>query len=1022
MPAAIGTAIASWAASITVTQVVFTVASMVISSVMASRAQKKAEAAQRAAAEQQRAAYNAGLVDRTTVLRTGIQPRNIILGRDEASGPLVCWFTYGNLRNYHAFAVVLAGHECDAIETILFNHEPVTLNAGGGVIAPAKYTRTKSHTFSREFPGGPAGTACVLVDAPTRVDVVLGYGTAGSVSIGYTVAGNVLTTTQSVPVDAEGNFSAITVSYTVVVTEPLFYIKKYLGAPGQQAAPELIAAASSAGMPDSWGADRKGTGICYVTVWFEADFNILGQIGVPNISGITRGAKAYDPRIGGDPVWTQNPAILARWFNVDSGFAPKTLATEINTAELLASANVSDEAVSFSATEVGARYVCDGQLTSAAIPMDNFNHILDAMDGDAVWISGQWQIIAGYYKEPTLVMDEDTLSGASISVVPRTAKRDLFNAIKGQFVDASNQYTRTGYGLVTSDFYQAQDGNELLPAEANFELVNDSRRCQMIAWQRLTRARQPLTVQLGTTLKGYDTAPLQTVDLSLRRLGYVNKVFVNLRREHEKNTLIHVLQETGPEVWDWDYSKASSAVDIPNTSFPDVSTIPVPADVEVYSGTDALQLLGDGTVLSRGRIRWAQVTNTFVLDGGKIEWQHKNALDTSDNWVSLEAARGEDVEIFTGPLVDGDVMLVRGRCVTGGGRKGDWSPIKTFKVVGKTELPPDVVSFTIDGSRLDWSQVAALDLLGYEIRFNYGSNTWWDGAARLHGGVITTSPYTLSQRPQGVVTLLIKVVDTSGNYSLNAAVIVANLGDLPVANLLLSWPQAPTFAEGEISGGSVVGGELVADGLDEFFTPPNEAMFSPDTDPFFPAGSYADLVYTWTVTPTAPGTLLLDHEIEAGNFQIEYLRGSQDAIFSPPGDFFFSPGTEPMFGNGSALAVWPGSLSISEPEAITFRITAYGGTLQGKIIRATAVLDVPDVTESGYDLVVSAAGTRLPITKTYRVIEIVGGLTVQGDGNGGVSARIKNGDKNPVLGPLVEVIDKNEVPVIGLIDWDCQGY
>ncbi|EJL77364.1 hypothetical protein PMI15_04686 [Polaromonas sp. CF318] len=1023
MPAAIGTAIATWLASITVTQVVFTIASLAISSAMSSRAQKKAEAAQRAAAEQQRAAYNAGLVDRTSVLRTGIQPRNMILGRDEASGPLVCWFTYGPLRNFHAFAVVLAGHECDEVETVMFNHEPVTLDGSGAVVAPDKYLRVVSHNFTTAFPGGPAGTTCVLIDAPARVDSVRSYRDGVYLNtIGYTVVGNVLTTTQDVDPDPDGNILDLQVTYTVVVRQPLFYIKKYLGAPGQTAAPELIAAAAQAGIPTAWDATRKGTGICYLTCVVEADFNVLGQIGIPNLSAVTRGAKAYDPRTG-LTAWTQNPPVLARWFNVDSGFAPKTLSSEINADELLASANVSDEAVSFSATEVGARYTCNGQLTCAATPLDNFNHILDAMDGDAVWISGQWQIVAGYYKEPTLDIDEDTLDSAAISILPRTAKRDLFNGIKGQFVDASNGYIRTGYGLITSDFYKAQDGDESLPAEANFELVNDSRRCQMIAWQRLTRARQPLTLQLGTTLKGYDSAPLQTINVNLRRPGYVNKVFTNLRREHDKNTLTYTLQETGPEVWEWDYSKASAAVDLPNSSLPDAITIPVVTDVVAESGTNVLQRLGDGTIISRVRLSWAAVTNIYVLNGGKIEWQHKSAADTSDDWEVLPPSRGEDVEAFTGALVDGDVRLFRGRCVTMLGRKGDWCPLVVHRVVGKTAPPSDVLFFTINGTSLAWSAVTDVDLAGYQVRFNYSQNRAWGTATPLHIGLVTESPWTPEILPPGQVTLLIKAIDTSGNESANAAPIVTNLGDPIVINLIDEYDDKAAGFPGVKVNGTVSGGDLVADDSGGLFWGQDTGNYwKEDAALVWPGSTYLQMVYTTTYRVGADqrgARLTLQVEVEGESYTIEYCYTTQGLYWGPDDAYAWGADSDLYWPAATDRATWPGAIeNISEGD-IELRITTQAGSVRGAIRELTLQIDVEDELEYVNDAVIAAIGTRLPLTKSFRSIKNVL-VTLQAAPGGADSYKVLDKVVAGSSGPLIGVYAAG-VGTTGLIDAQIQG-
>lgn len=1029
MPAAIFTAVATWAATITVTQVVLFAASFAISTAMASRAQKKADAQQRAAADAQRAAYNSGLVDRTQVVRSAIRPRNIILGRDEASGPLACWFTYGPKRNFHAFAVVLAGHECDAVETVMFNHEPVTLASDGAVIAPAKYTRVRSYANTVRLPGNVAGTVYNLPEVPTRVDAVVSWFTP----MGYTITGNQVTLLQDAikpPSDEEPTFDDVAITYTVTRLEPLFYVKAYLGAPGQQAAPELVAAAAAAGVPNSWNERRKGTSVCYLSVICEADFNVLGQIGMPNVSAVTRGAKCYDRRTGLTQ-WTHNPALQAEWFTVYSGYAPKTLPSEINDLELKSSANVSDEGLQISASLYSARYTSHGQLTTAASPMDNLSHILDAMDGDGVWIRGQWNFVAGYYKVPTLEINESTLSSAGIKIVPRTAKRDLFNAISGQFVNAAAGYVRTSYPMVTSAAYQAEDGDELLPAAANFELVNDPARCQMIAWQRLTRARQPLTVQLGTTLRGYDTAPLQNVTLNLRRPGYTDKVFTVLRRQFERNKLLYVLQETGPEVWAWDYTTAAAAVDIPNTSYPDVSTIPAISGVQIETGTAALLKTTAGPQ-SRARISWTQITNTFVADSGRIQWQHKNASVTSGDWVTLPPAMGSDTLIFSGALTDGDVMLFRGRCITGQGREGDWCPIQSVKIIGKTEdpTPPSRVAATPEFAIFTLSPDADID--GYEVRYSPGKVSNGSVATAVHQGLVAGSPWPMPLRLYGINTIFVRSVDDGGrksvwvwdtqNFGVPDAANVANLVDFAA----LGFP-------GVVTNGSVVGGVLEADS-------------DPATD-IYGAGSGADIYYrdgaadiyggsqylalqylVSYVSLYAGGAIFLEHTAAGSRTTIQYRVDGDplgDVYSDADGDGDIYSGKVGIYGDEQNWRPWPGvHTPTMASQGLQFLLTIDAGSVQGALSEVALRTEMPTITQTFGRVMVDAGGTTLlpadglPPLKFIQIEDVQ--ITPIASAAGAISGRVK-GEALPA-GITVELINDLATPVTGPAFINISGF
>ena len=100
-------------------------------------------------------------------------------------------------------------------------------------------------------------------------------------------------------------------------------------------------------------------------------------------------------------------------------------------------------------------------------------------------------------------------------------------------------------------------------------------------------------------------------------------------------------------------------------------------------------------------------------------------------------------------------------------------------------------------------------------------------------------------------------------------------------------------------------------------------------------------------------------------------------------------------------------------------LSTVGGDVQGVISQATPKVDVPDILESFNDLVIAAAGTRLPITRAYRVIENIQ-ITVQANGSGGRTVVIE--DKNATLGPLLKVYNGANAAVLGLVDVDIQGY
>jgi hypothetical protein len=891
---------------------------------------------------------NANRDDTKIMLKSSKAPRTVVFGTDRVSGPMIPFFSYEqNSILYHRFGLVLAGHECAAIQTVYFGDDPLTLDGNGWVVAPAKYTH------------------------------------AG---------------------------------------RPLFFIEKYLGGIGQVASNALIEGAARSGNPLAWDATRKGVGCCYVVVHMEAHFDTLKQIGLPNVSAIVSGVKAYDPRTG-LTAYTENPAILARWWLVDSIYCPTTLADEIDLPELIASANVCDESVEFSAGVFAPRYTCNGTINTNANPLDNLSKLYGAMDGDVVWVAGKWQIIAGYYKAPTLSIDESKLGNGQITISPYTPTANLVNAISGQFKGPATKYQAAGYGIIAPPIYQVEDGDQLYERKDDFDLVNDGTRCQMIAWQRLSRARQQLAISLDCNLKAYNASPLQNVTVSLSEFGYSNKVFSVRRRLFAGAHVEYQLQETGPEVWDWDYTQTQAAVEIPNINIQVSATVEILKNVAVSSGTESLIINADGTIVSRIHVTWGKSTSYFVLNGGQIEWQYRlsDVGSGAGAWLNVPKSDGSAVDIYISPVVDGDVYDLRGRAVSQVGTRGPSTQIFTHTVIGKREPPSNVQSFSIDGTILSWLPVTDADLAGYELRFNYGNNGDWGVATPMSSGLITESPFDMVMRPSGIVTLMIKAIDTTGNYSYLPANIVANLGDAPISNVVETIAFDPSF-NGTLTNCTISGGDLLAGALDSFYDNPDASFYGADTDPFYLTSSFGAMVYTTTDTYVASAlagsvaTLAIDYE--GSSLLIEYRLSNPDPLYGADGDSFYGADSDEFYPGQGVWMSWPGQIAVNN-DVYQFRITIGSGAVQGRINAMSLVIDAPDLLESVDDVAVSAAGTPIPYIKNFTSIKNIQ-ATLQSNGSGAVTVEI---DKTLPLSPTAKCFDNTHTAVSGAsVDFSLKGY
>ena len=999
------TAGGAYSTAAVVAQAALVVGGMALSANQAKRARQKA-----------RDAYNAQQVDRLVNTSSSVAPRELVLGRVRKGGTVFFKASTGTHKTTFVQCVALAGHEIDALEQVWLNDTQVTLDVDGDVLtAPWALSSTASGTATgtgsaQDLPHVPiAGTVRAFVGTPGRE----GDGLTEVAVTGTAVAGTGTTLTTTLGAG---------ITYQYLETTSYANIRLIQGTDTQAADAELQSL-----FPGVWTSEHRARGVCYLICRFT--FNETAHAtGLPLVTATIRGAKLYDDR-SGLTVWSDNPALMVRHVYAHPAFG-KATPSAAEEARCSAAADACD---------TSTNWVVNGVTTTTALYRAGLvvpygTPAREVLDDLAQAMAGSWAFAGGelYLKAGVWSASVKTLTEADLAVITRggTGGQQMqpielmvhreqtgkFNTVNVQIYDQGQDHKRVPLTPVDDESLIARDG-AILVQPVDMEAVSFAPQAQHVAAIMMRDARDPLTVTLPFKLSAYPVELFDTVALTIARYGWSAKLFQVISRSWSADgRLLLTLKETAESIFTLGASFLPQG-GAANTMLPSPWFVAPPGPLTVASGTAELVLMGDGTVSSRMRVSWPALDDAAVLgDGGSVEVQYRGVM-SDGAWSSITVA-GAINQVVIADVQDANVYTVRARARSARA-VSDWSTQVVHAVEGKTAAPSDVATFTIDGDRLSWSPVTDLDLAGYQIRFQYGANTWWDSAAPLHEGLLTSSPYTITQALQGAVTLLIKAVDTSGNVSANAATISTDLGATELANLFLSWPQAPTFADGTISGGSVSGGELVADANDQFYGPDDEPFYGADGDVFYLPGTYGEMSYTWAVSPSAAGTLVLEHTVEADAFTIEYARDSNAAFYGADADPFYGDDADSFYGTPGAWQVWPGTLELLETEAITFRITTAGGATQGTISVATPKLDVPDAIENFQDVAIAAAGTRLTLTKSFRAIARVL-LTVQTDGHGGISATIE--DKNETLGPLIKVRDAAGTAVDGLVDAICQGY
>jgi hypothetical protein len=970
----------------------------------------KAKKAAREAEQRAKDEYNAGLEDRTITGVTTDAPLRYIYGTSRVGSDIVAMFTSGDKDQYRHIVCTHAAHECESIDEIYINKIKLGTLDSNGWVTDGDYLEYRTEDGSKSVSYVSTPTVVTLPDYVQPDSIKLGtyrtatnnQGTNGgwvNSKSGFTYDSNTNQMTITVePSDSINLSLGFRITYTRKVPLPRVRVIKYLGVPNQVGDQTLIDAVGTT----NWTVDHKLEGLTYTIVTLDLNYSDF-QSGLVPIEMVIKGKKVYDPRTG-LTAWSDNPALCIRDYLLSPLCAVDV--SDIPEDDFITAANVCDESFSF-----GKRYTLNGTVTADQTQADVLESMTQAMAGSIV--ATTWKIQAGKYTAPIASFSQDDIIG-DIAITAGISDADMYNSVTGQYVSSENDYVATDYTPYQNIYYLDIDGREV-NNDVTFQFTNSVQRVHNIARIMVEDHRNAFTVVADFNLKAWSRQVGERILFTSAFLGQTNKVYRITDKALTPNGAIKLtLKEDYPEIWD--FADAVTAEPTPNTNLPNPFRIVEITGLTIDSGTNALYVSQDGTVSSRILVSWDAIT---ISSGCVINIEWKKYGDTDFQKVSLDPST---TSYYISNVEDGEIYVIRGSVSSLYFASMSDYIYETVTVIGKTEPPSDIASFDIDNDVLVFSEVSDVDLQGYLIRYNYGVNTDWNSAIPLHVGVITASPYSPAFYPDGTITILIKAVDTSGNVSENAAIIYKDFGDKILSNLILSYDDKAAGFVGTKTNCTVVSGNLVATETTSLFWKDNTSShFGADNDIYYSTSVYSNIEYILTYSITnayAKSRLSIDLNIVAESYTVEYRYLTSGLAFGVDGDYYWGVDGNTFYPAVSSWIPWSGEISSTVEGDIQFRITAPTSSIQTVISGFVLNFDVEDQYEELDNIAISATGTRLPITKSYRSINNVQ-LTLQTSGSTAVTAIVY--DKDATLGALVYCKDKDGNNVTGKVDARIQG-
>ncbi len=546
--------------------------------------------------------FSAEARGRQVVIRSATEPHRIVYGEVSVAGPLVFAHVSGGNNEYLHLVVPVAGHEVDGIPYVYLNDERIgTLDTDGNCI---------SGTFAGHV----------------RVHKYLGTDTQDADAALIAESGGLWTT-------AHRGLGLAYVYVRLKFNDGIFPN----GIPNVRA----IVRGRKCYDPRDGGTRWTPNWELQVRDYLAADFGLACDAAELDDTIVISGANICDERVvvdGGSPRYSVTFTVDTgtdtiaftnpeKRFDTGDGVAaystgalPTGIAGSPNqfffirtgpTTGKLAStyANaIAGTAIDISSVGTGthslqhvdqARYTGNGTISLGDTPESIIRALLSAAVGAVVYQQGTYKIYPAAYRAPTMDLDENCLNGGLI-IKPHLPRADLYNGVRGTYVDPALNWQSTDFPPVTNATYETQDGGEQVLRDVEFPFTTNNIRAQRMAKIILERSRQSITVQMPCNMSVLKLAPWDTVRLTNSIAGWTNKVFMVLGWRFGAHGGVDLqLQEEASAVYDWALGDATTVDPAPDTNLPGADTIrrAIPPDMK------GLQIVGDDptTTLFTGR-------------------------------------------------------------------------------------------------------------------------------------------------------------------------------------------------------------------------------------------------------------------------------------------------------------------------------------------------------------------------------------------------------------------------------------
>lgn len=360
----------------------------------------------------------------------------------------------------------------------------------------------------------------------------------------------------------------------------------------------------------SWDSFHTLSGVAYIALRFKYSPEIWA--GVPQITAVVQGRKVYDPRTS-TTAFSDNPALCIRDYLTNDRFGKGIPLSAIDDTAFSAAATDCDESVvqHEGTSDTMSLFECNVVLDTSKTLFDNVGIMLMGCRGILPYNQGKYSLKIDGVRSSEFTFTRDHLIGGI--AIKGEAKEDKFNRVIVKFTNPDRKWQDDTAAYPAKDSaeeiaYLAEDGGVLLQDEIELDTITNFYQARDLARVFLLRSRNQLKVNITTTSEGLAYGVGDVISITHPTPGFVAKPFIIEEMTiNEDLTCQFQLVEYQSNIYTYDVDAEQET--IPDTSFPDPTSVNVPQNLSVTEDSD---VNSDGTVRYRAYVSWDSPSDLYV--------------------------------------------------------------------------------------------------------------------------------------------------------------------------------------------------------------------------------------------------------------------------------------------------------------------------------------------------------------------------------------------------------------------------